>query len=194
MKRSMGFAGIVLAGIVAGCGNPLPSAPTPSPAAPQTTASQTPSPEPTPTATPTPTPSATPTASATPTPGVTAAPGSTASPSGAAGQVTLPDQVDTFLKVEGRTEGDVRVGAYYSDKLKTVVEARSTGGKSAKELLATQGVTDPATAGPALCGGTRDNLCAQDKGGVAVLLTSKELPGSMLADLTTKFLAAMGKS
>lgn len=185
-RIAAGLAGLALLTLTA-CGTTPGATPTPTPTeAPPTMVATTPAP--TATATATSDDSATPdsTANPTATAGTTATATATAT---AGGAVTLPAKVETFSRVEQRSENDVHIGSYYSDGLKTVIEVRMARGKSVSEMLASVGGTNPTSIGGAQCSTSGDTICAREANGVAVVVSAKELPAGMVADLTSKFVA-----
>lgn len=183
-RIAAGLAGLALLTLTA-CGTTPGATPTPTPTeAPPTMVATTPAP--TATATATSDDSATPDSTANP----TATAGTTATATATAGGVvTLPAKVETFSRVEQRSENDVHIGSYYSDGLKTVIEVRMARGKSVSEMLASVGGTNPTSIGGAQCSTSGDTICAREANGVAVVVSAKELPAGMVADLTSKFVA-----
>lgn len=185
-RIATGIAALALAALTA-CGTTPGTAPAPAPTATTETTTGGPTETPTETASPAETPDETASATASPTGSATATPTSTSTASGA----DLPERVETFNRVEQRSENDVRIGAYYSEELKTVVEVRVVRNRSARELLITLGGTSPTSVGPALCSTQGDTMCAQEKDGVTVAVISKELPATMIGTLTSRFLDAV---
>ncbi len=189
-RIAAGLAGLALLTTLAACGTTPGATPTQTPTeAPPTVAATTPAATATAesTADESATPDATATAGATATATITATATASASPTAQA--VTLPAKVETFTRVEQRSENDTQIGSYYSDTLKTVVEARMARGKSANEMVTSVGGTSPTSVSGALCSTAGDTICARESNGVAVVVASKELPAGMVADLTDKFLA-----
>lgn len=195
-RIAAGLAGLALITLTA-CGTSPgttpPPAPTPVPTATaeataEATADTTATPGGTATATPNGTASASPNGTASATPGGTAS--ATPGAGGSAQAVDLPTRVESFNRVEQRSENDVRIGSYYSDPLKTVVEARMARGKSATEMLTSVGASNPSSVSGAMCSAAGDSVCAREANGVVVVVSAKELPTSMVADLTAKFLDA----
>lgn len=187
-RIAAGLAGLALLTTLAACGTTPGATPTQTPTeAPPTVAATTPAA--TATAESTADESATPDATATAGSTATATATATASASPTAQAVTLPAKVETFTRVEQRSENDTQIGSYYSDTLKTVVEARMARGKSANEMVTSVGGTSPTSVSGALCSTAGDTICARESNGVAVVVASKELPAGMVADLTDKFLA-----
>ncbi|WP_425307776.1 hypothetical protein AADG42_03150 [Ammonicoccus fulvus] len=191
-RIAAGLAGLALLTTLAACGTTPGATPTQTPTeAPPTVAATTPAAtataESTATADESATPDATATANTTATAGTTAT--ATASATATAQAVALPARVETFTRVEQRSENDTQIGSYYSDTLKTVLEARMARGKSANELITSVGGTSPTSVNGAMCSTAGDTICARESNGVAVVVASKELPAGMVADLTDKFLA-----
>lgn len=185
-RFATGLAALSVVALTA-CGTIPGTAPAPAPVAPTdgaTTTAPTGIPAATPSPTATPDGTASPTATATATP--TATPTATVTPTAAA--INLPERVESFTRVEQRSENDVRIASYYSDGLKTVIEVRAVRNRPARDLLTSLGATNPANVGPALCSSEGDTLCAQENNGVTVAVVSKELPATMVSNLTTQFL------
>lgn len=187
-RISLGLAALTLAALTA-CGTTPGNNPeqTPQPSPAETTA-------PTPTATATPDDDSTPTASATPdddstaTPNGTATATPTATATATAAALALPQRVESFNRVEQRTENGTQIGSFYSDGLKTVIEVRAVRGQPARTLLTSLGGTNPATVGSAECSSQGDTICTQENAGVTVAVISKELPATMVANLASKAL------
>lgn len=139
-----------------------------------------------PTGTATPNGTATPTGTATP--NGTATPAGTASPTQVARE--LPARVESFNRVEQRTENDVRIGSYYSDSLKAVIEVRLAQGGSVNQLITSLGGANPTTVGDAQCSTQGDTICGQERDGVTVVASTKQLPASLVANFTSQVLGA----
>lgn len=187
-RIALGLAALSLAALTA-CGStpgttPMTppttaeTAPTPLPATPASA-----SPDATATATATPDHAASPTATPTATP--------TASPTATPTTVSLPQRVESFERVEQRSENGMQIGSYYSDSLKTVVEVRVVRDRPVRELVTSMGGTNPTNVGPALCSTQGDTICAQERDGLTVAVVAKELPATMVATLTARFVDAV---
>lgn len=158
-------------------------------------------PPPTTAAAPSPTGDATPGDTASPTPDGTASPDSTATPT-ASGTATptasttaqasleLPARVESFTRVDQRSEDGVSVGTYRSDSLGSVVEVRLAQGRPARDFIDALGGSNPVTVGDAVCSTQGDTICAQERDGVTALVASKQLPAGVVSGLTTKVLEA----
>lgn len=101
--------------------------------------------------------------------------------------VNLPQRVESFERAEQRSEDGVRIGSYYSDSLKTVVEVRVVRDRPVPELVTSLGGTNPTNVGQALCSTQGDTICAEERDGLTVAVVAKELPATMIATLTTRF-------
>lgn len=173
----------------------------------------TPAPEQTPAASPPPATTAAapnstgPAESAGPTAEGTASPNGPASPSGSASPDTsgtatptagttaqaaldLPARLESFARVDQRTDQGVSIGTYRSDSLGSVIEVRLASARPARDFITALGGSNPVTVGAALCSTQGDTICAQERNGVTALVASKQLPAGVVSDLTTKVLEA----
>ncbi|MDO5683235.1 MAG: hypothetical protein Q4G46_10460, partial [Propionibacteriaceae bacterium] len=126
-------------------------------------------------------------------PNGTATPRSTATPNSSATPTTqavreLPARVDSFNRVEQETNDGVRVGVYRSADLNALVEVRLAQGTTARELITQLGGTNTTQVGDATCSSVGDTICAQERNNVTVAVSTKQLPASVVAGLTTKVL------
>lgn len=185
VRTFSGVAALALTAVLAACGDAPTAAPTPGPPDTGPAAEATVAPTPTEAAPSPGTATASPDGTATATPPGTATPDATPT-----GELTLPERVASFQRVEQRSEGDRRIGAYYSESLSTAIEVYLVRNQPERTLLTSLGGSDPTMVGPALCSSAGDTLCAQARDGVTVAVASKELPSTMVGGLTTQFLDA----